>query len=506
MAAAFAQTSPSLPQFEGADVHASPHESFPLLNGPFTSGGLYKVRSATMVDLIHLAYNVDADRVMGGPTWLELDRFDVIAKVLPGTTSETRRSMLRALLAERFHLVAHPDTQPMRASALRQGPHPQLKPAAGAAQAGCGYFRPSNRPTPTTMELRCHSMTMTDFAEQIRNIARQGRFWSPLPVVDQTGLQGAWDFEFQYDVQMAALDDNVYLSQILEKQIGLKLEDIRMPAPVIEVQSVDRTPTPNSPDLAKIIPPLPAEFDAAEIKPADVSPGARQNYEFKNGRVYMPGVTVAYLIETAWNVTGTRLAGLPKWAESDQVDFIAKAPPEVSLETTTTQAGFMLLDMEPLRPMLRALLMDLYKLQVHTEDRPMPAYVLEAVKPKLAKADPSSRTACHDGPPSALGMLETCENMTMAQFANALPLISRGDVHDVFDATGLEGAWRFSFNFVGLRQLNAARAARSDGDAADPAGRYTIFDAVSKQLGLKLEAQKRPLPVLVIDHIEQNKM
>jgi len=39
--------------------------------------------------------------------------------------------------------------------------------------------------------------------------------------------------------------------------------------------------------------------------------------------------------------------------------------------------------------------------------------------------------------------------------------------------------------------------------ASDPSGGYTIFEAVDKQLGLKLEAQKRPLPVLVIDHVEE---
>jgi uncharacterized protein (TIGR03435 family) len=39
--------------------------------------------------------------------------------------------------------------------------------------------------------------------------------------------------------------------------------------------------------------------------------------------------------------------------------------------------------------------------------------------------------------------------------------------------------------------------------AADPSGGLSLFDAVSKQLGLKLEMQKRPMPVLVIDHVEQ---
>jgi hypothetical protein len=50
--------------------------------------------------------------------------------------------MLRALLEDRFHLVAQFGPQPMRASALIAGPHPQLKLTDPNARAGCGYFRP----------------------------------------------------------------------------------------------------------------------------------------------------------------------------------------------------------------------------------------------------------------------------------------------------------------------------------------------------------------------------
>ncbi len=39
--------------------------------------------------------------------------------------------------------------------------------------------------------------------------------------------------------------------------------------------------------------------------------------------------------------------------------------------------------------------------------------------------------------------------------------------------------------------------------ATDPVGGYTLFEAIEKQLGLKLETQKRMLPVIVIDHLEQ---
>jgi uncharacterized protein (TIGR03435 family) len=49
---------------------------------------------ATMVDLIRIAYGVDANRVFGGPSWLEWDRFDVIAKAPQSTPAATIKLML----------------------------------------------------------------------------------------------------------------------------------------------------------------------------------------------------------------------------------------------------------------------------------------------------------------------------------------------------------------------------------------------------------------------------
>jgi uncharacterized protein (TIGR03435 family) len=50
---------------------------------------------------------------------------------------------------------------------------------------------------------------------------------------------------------------------------------------------------------------------------------------------------------------------------------------------------------------------------------------------------------------------------------------------------------------------DAGQATAAVPTAADPTGALTIFEAMEKQLGLKLEQQKRPMPVIVIDHIEQ---
>jgi uncharacterized protein (TIGR03435 family) len=99
------------PAFEVADVHLSAPTTFPFMNGPILHGDRYVLRNATIVDMIATAYGVDANNVLEGPAWLEMDRFDVIAKAPPATPPETLKLMLRALLADRFDHVEEKPTE-----------------------------------------------------------------------------------------------------------------------------------------------------------------------------------------------------------------------------------------------------------------------------------------------------------------------------------------------------------------------------------------------------------
>jgi uncharacterized protein (TIGR03435 family) len=173
--------------------------------------------------------------------------------------------------------------------------------------------------------------------------------------------------------------------------------------------------------------------------------------------------------------------------------------------------------------MLQGLLKDRFKMKVHYEDQMATAYTLVAAKPKLKKADPSSRIGCKTGnAPNAVAAgplpiaarLVTCQNITMAQFVDQLQALAGTSYirYPVLDATGIEGAWDFSFTFspINPTQIAGARGAPPAGGAgpadigaADPVGGVSLFDAVEKQLGLKLEAQKRMYPVFVIDHIDE---
>ena len=76
--------------FTAADVHASPHSTNPnrYMTGGVLRAGRYDLRNASMLDLISTAWGVDSGKVLSGPNWLELDRFDIVAKAPPSTSVE----------------------------------------------------------------------------------------------------------------------------------------------------------------------------------------------------------------------------------------------------------------------------------------------------------------------------------------------------------------------------------------------------------------------------------
>ena len=91
--------------------------------------------------------------------------------------------------------------------------------------------------------------------------------------------------------------------------------------------------------------------------------------------------------------------------------------------------------------------------------------------------------------------------MTMTQFADDLQGVAAGYIfYPVLDGTGLKGGYGFTLSFRGLNKIKSVAI---DSESSDPNGALTIFAAVSRQLGLKLEKQKRPQPVLVIEHIDE---
>jgi uncharacterized protein (TIGR03435 family) len=215
------------------------------------------------------------------------------------------------------------------------------------------------------------------------------------------------------------------------------------------------------------------------------------------------------MIYFAWEIDRDLIVNQPPWLNQDFYSVTAKAPADGRPQS---------LERDDFGEMMRSLLEDRFKLAVHIEDRPADGYTLVASNPKMKKADPAVRASCELGgvrdpqPGSSITQQITCRNITMAQFADQL-FKMEGDFFGylktpILDATGLTGGYDFVLKFSPVSALKvteaAPGAASSNGsDASDPVVALSLFDAINKQLGLKLEKQKRQVPTLVIDHIEE---
>jgi uncharacterized protein (TIGR03435 family) len=499
---ALGQTVPTT--FESADVHVSAPVAKPSMRGGAVRGGRFELHTATMVDLIAMAYNMESGKILGGPSWLDWDRFDVLAKAPQGTGRKEISPMLQNLLEDRFKLVVRKDTKAMPAFALSAGKGgPKMKQASGSDDTGCkGVPQNAAGGAVPYQVISCHNVTMEAFANTLRDMAGG---YVPDPVVDKTGLTGAWDFDLKWTGRnrlAQAGADGITLADAVDKQLGLKLEAQKLPLPVLYVETVNQKPTPNAPGVeSKIPPPPPTEFEVATIKPS--APDARgQNGRISNGRLDIQNFTLRQLISIAWDLSQNdeMIAGLPKSADTNHYDIAAKA-------ITVGPANAEDIDFDTLQIMLRGLLGERFGLKIHMEDRPVMAYTMTATKQvKLQKADPENRTNCKNGGATnpILNRLIICQNTSMAQLATILEDFAGGYVHaPVKDATGLEGNWDFSINFSGInllpgRQFDPNRSAEG---AADPNGSLTLPEALQKQLGLKPELGKRQLPVLVVDQV-----
>jgi len=410
---------------------------------------------------------------------------------------------------------------------------PKLKEADGSSAPGCPQ-QPLSPPEPgkvLQITVVCHNMTMDAFATQLHQMA--GGYLTS-PVMNSTSLNGAWDFDIRWTPRGAlaqAGDDGISIFDAVDRELGLKLEFQKFPTPVIVVDSVNQKPTDNPPGIKQTLPPPPpAEFEVAALKPSlpDAKPGGRGFQP--GGRIDFQAIPLSAIIGAAWDINlgpGEDIAGAPKWVSSAKYDLVAKT----YAATGGTNANNPQIDIDDLRAMLRKLLIDRLKMVIHYEDRPQNAYTLVAAKPKLKKADPLGRTGCKvgpapvgkDSPSGPPPFLAKCQNITMAQFAEQLPTMAPVYFHNpVLDASGIEGAWDFTLAFspVPPNLLGGGGGGGGRGgpagppqgagpapggavEASEPSSAISLFDAVERQLGMKLEMHKRALPVLVIDHIEE---
>ena len=184
-------------------------------------------------------------------------------------------------------------------------------------------------PTPT-LYYTCRNMTVAAFADTIQTLPLMTQMLGNNPILDETGLEGEWNFDFHFTIAPAndgALTASV-ISDVADKQLGLELEPRKVPTPVVMVDSVNEKPTDNLPGVTEKLPVAPTEFEVADIKPSDPSAaqGPGRSPFLPGGRLELRGVPLKTIITIAWDTTQDKVAGGPKFIDTDMYDIIAKAP------------------------------------------------------------------------------------------------------------------------------------------------------------------------------------
>jgi uncharacterized protein (TIGR03435 family) len=229
------------PTFEVATIKPSnPDTPGQAINVGRGGGNAFTTLNTPLFELIKFAYALHASQVTGGPSWMESEKFDILAKPdTEGVPNATQlRSMVQKLLAERFGLEFHRENKELSAYVLtvdkggvKMGKVENTRgnlPGFGGRGPGAIGVRNSN---------------MKEFADflQARILER--------PVVDQTGLTDRYDFTLEWRPEPGPnapaqlpqnIEDRPDFITAARLQLGLRIESTKAPVDVLVIDKVSK--------------------------------------------------------------------------------------------------------------------------------------------------------------------------------------------------------------------------------------------------------------------------
>lgn len=223
-------------------------------------------------------------------------------------------------------------------------------------------------------------------------------------------------------------------------------------------------------------------FEVATIKPTPPVTDGHSHINYPEGGGFSTSnVTLAALMQWAYEIPLKQILEGPGWMDSTRFDIVAKsdATTDARLRSLPSDSSNALK-----RRMVQALLEDRFAMKLHREVRTLPAY-------DLVVAKGGSKLAISHANGKSIGMGSThfnAQGLTTDLIAEQLSRIA-GRI--VVDKTELEGRYDLKLQWT------------PDDAVATEGSPPSLFTAIEEQLGLQLKAAKEPVPVLVIDHIEQ---
>jgi bla regulator protein blaR1 len=239
------------------------------------------------------------------------------------------------------------------------------------------------------------------------------------------------------------------------------------------------------------------KLEVATIKPVAARDKDAMSMLFSDDGVSLRSVAVAWIVQQAFSpqptmyVEDDRILGLPSWTKSERYDVQAKVDDE---EVPKWKA----LSPSERRLALQPLLVTRFNLQFHHETRERPTYSLVVAKsgPKLHQAPPNGTYPNEIKRPDGTGSGDestvtpgkiVLHGSSVSGLASILS--SQGLSHAVVDKTGLTGMYDITLRWS------------PDDIGSSDASLPSLFTALQEQLGLKLEYEKNPVDIIVIDHI-----
>ena len=195
------------------------------------SGGRITVESTPLREIIFFAYGIEwgKDYAVSGPDWLDGEKFDIVATFPAETSLDSVEEMMRTLLSERFGLRTHRENRKLESYVLLVDKHgAKLQANTDGAEGGFTWGED---------HVTCQAFSMAGLASRLSGPPfRLGR-----PVVDMTGIKGAYDFTLKWSSDFVG--PSIFTA--LEEQLGLRLEARKTTFSIVVIDQVNRVPTGN---------------------------------------------------------------------------------------------------------------------------------------------------------------------------------------------------------------------------------------------------------------------
>jgi uncharacterized protein (TIGR03435 family) len=204
-----------------------------VIDVPPSIGGSFHFQFDTLRALIATAYKLHPFEILGGPSWIASNRYDVEARSsAPKISDDDFRQMMQNLLADRFMLKVHPETRQLTAYTLVPrvtGPWAPKTPTSDC----CGSV------TNTRKGMEGSRITMRQLIAALTNILAA-------PVTDGTNYTAPFDVQLEFTREGAPVTDDSLPSifTAIQEQLGLRLEAHKAPAEVLVVDHAEK-PTDN---------------------------------------------------------------------------------------------------------------------------------------------------------------------------------------------------------------------------------------------------------------------